>query len=372
MPEPVPQATPADVKFTVRGGAHLFLTIALLTLNTGCADNHSDNPATHEGQMSAYRTLGSVERIHPMLDDIISPGTAPELLAEGFQWSEGPVWIAAGDFLLFSDVPANIMYRWAEGDTSASVFATPSGLTTSADWAGRGGSNGMTLTENGDLIIAQHGDRRVARLTSSPHEVASPSAVRFETVTDRVDGRRFNSPNDVVFGPNGDLYFTDPPYGLGGDDSPLKQLDHNGVYRLTSDGTVRLLDDSLTRPNGIAFSPDGRTMYVSNSDPEHAVWIAYDVATDGSVSNRRLFFDATDRVGSENPGLPDGMKVDARGFIYATGPGGLLVFSPEATLLGVVSTGTPIANCALGPKNTLYLTAERYLARIKLASGTAE
>jgi gluconolactonase len=306
------------------------------------------------------------------MNAIVSPEVAPELLAAGFDWSEGPVWIADGAFLLFSDVPQNRMYRWAEGDTAATIFLDPSGLTSSDPWTGSGGSNGLTLDADGYLVIAQHGDRRVSRLDQKPGQLRSLGQATFTTIADRFQGNRLQSPNDVVFGPNGDLYFTDPPYGLeGGDDSELRELEFNGVYRVSADGEVHLLDDLLSRPNGIAFSPDGKTMYVSNSDPDYAVWIAYDVDDGGSVANRRVFFDASSWTATK-PGLPDGLKVDSLGNIFATGPGGVLVFAPDGRHVGTIVTGTAVANCAFGDDGrTLYMTSDDYLTRIRVLTGAS-
>jgi gluconolactonase len=189
----------------------------------------------------------------------------------------------------------------------------------------------------------------------------------FTTLAERYDGKRFSSPNDATYDSAGNLYFTDPPYGLpGGDDDPEKEQPRNGVYRLGVDGEVTLLADDLTRPNGIALSPDETTLYVANSDPLRAIWMAYELAPDGTVDNRRVFFDATHMI-SERPGLPDGLKVDTNGNIFSTGPGGVLVFSPTGSHLGTIDTTKPTANCAFGNnENSLYMTADDTLLRIRL------
>src|SRR5690606_18095256 len=188
------------------------------------------------------------------------------------------------------------------------------------------------------------------------------------TLADRYEGKRLNSPNDAVFRSNGDLYFTDPPYGLRGlNDSPLKELPYNGVYRLSADGELTLLTDELSFPNGIAFSPDEKTLYVANSDPNRAIWMAYDVNDDGTISNGRVFFDATPWVKAGRRGAPDGMKVDRSGNLFATGPGGLVVLSPDGTHLGTIVTGQATSNCAFGDDgSTLYITADNLLLRVRL------
>ncbi len=205
----------------------------------------------------------------------------------------------------------------------------------------------------------QHGDRRVARL--NPDDT-------FTTIADRYEGKRLNSPNDGVFKSNGDLYFTDPPYGLEkGVNDPRRELDFQGVFRVSPDGKVTLLTKELSRPNGIAFAPDEKTLYVANSDPNHAVWMAYPVKDDGTLGAGRVFADVTRWVSQEKPGLPDGMKVDVRGNLFATGPGGLHVFAPDGTHLGTFATGVATANCAWGDDgSTLYITANHDLARVRL------
>jgi gluconolactonase len=212
--------------------------------------------------------------------------------------------------------------------------------------------------------MCQHGDRRMARM-EAPLDNPQPA---FVTLADKYEGKRFNSPNDAVYKSNGDLYFTDPPYGLEQNaDDPAKEIPFQGVYRLGKDGRVYLLTRDLSRPNGLAFSPDEKTLYVANSDPEKAIWMAYAVTETGSLIRGRVFFDATPMVGQQAPGLPDGMKVNRQGFIFATGPGGVLVFNSQAEHLGTINTGQATSNCAFNEdESVLYITADDYLMRVKL------
>jgi gluconolactonase len=283
-----------------------------------------------------------------------------EKLAEGFNWSEGPVWDCRGQYLLFSDVPENTVFRWKEGEP-VRVFLKPSGYTGATARGGEPGSNGLTMDAQGRLILCQHGDRRVARLESDR---------RFATLADRYEGKRFNSPNDAVYKSNGDLYFTDPPYGLIKlNDDPQKEQKFNGVYRLGKDGKVTLLTQEMTFPNGIAFAPDEKTLYVANSDPNKAIWMAFPVKEDGTLGTGRVFFDATPQAKEGRPGLPDGMKVDRAGNVFATGPGGVFIFSPDGTHLGTLNTGEKTANCGWGEDGTvLYITADMYLCRIRTST----
>jgi gluconolactonase len=310
----------------------------------------------------AYPAIGSVERLDPALDALIAPDAKIEKLAEGFTWAEGPVWSSDGA-LLFSDVPQNVIHRWKDGE-GLTDFLRPSGYTGAEKRGGNLGSNGLTYDGAGHLVLCQHGDRRVARLEAD-HS--------FVPVADKVDGKRFNSPNDVVFRSNGDVYFTDPAYGFEGAPATWKhEVGFSGVFRRTPDGRVTALVKDLTFPNGIAFSPDEKTLYVSNSDPERAIWMAYDVAADGSLANGRLFFDATDKVKAGKKGLPDGLKVDEHGNLFAGGPGGVLVFSPEGKHLGTIVTTEPTANVAFGDDGSvLYMTAHDKLCRIRLKTHAA-
>ncbi len=302
-------------------------------------------------------TLGTIERLDPAFDKLVPKDARVERIAEGFDWSEGPVWVPRdGGYLLFSDVPQNVVYQWKPG-AKVREFLRPSGYTGKTPRGGEPGSNGLLLDAKGRLVLMQHGDRRVARLEDGA----------FVTLADGYMGKRFNSPNDGVYHSNGDLYFTDPPYGLvKGVDDPARELDFQGVYRLSKDGQVTLLTKELSRPNGIAFSPDEKTLYVANSDPERAIWMAFPVKEDGTLGPGRVFADVTKSVGSKK-GLPDGMKVDAHGNLFATGPGGVLVFSPDGKHLGTFETGEATANCGWGEDGTtLFITADMYIGRVKL------
>jgi gluconolactonase len=322
--------------------------------------------ATWGEDKASHATLGTIERHDPRFDKLIAPDAKLEILAGGFDWAEGPVWIPRdGGYLLCSDIPKNSIIKWQEGK-GKSVFLKPSGYTGSGNSLREPGSNGLTRDPQGRLVACDHGERRVYRLEKDGKTKT--------TLAGRYEGKRFNSPNDLVYKSNGDLYFTDPPYGLmvkGSEDFPGRELDFCGVYRLSKDGTLTLLTKEMSRPNGIAFSPDERILYVANSDPEKAVWMAFDVKEDGTLGIGRVFFDATKWARSKKPGLPDGMKVDRRGNLFATGPGGVLVFAPDGTHLGTIATGVPTANCAWGNDGrVLYVTADKDLCRIKtLTSG---
>ena len=310
---------------------------------------------------SQLQTIGEVKRLSEAIDELIAEDAQVEILAKGFTWAEGPVWVPKINAVLYTDVPQNTIYQWSP-TSGNEVFINPSGYTGYAPASREAGANGLALDADGSLIMCQHGDRRVAKFTGS---LSDPSPL-FETIADRYQGKRFNSPNDLAIHSNGDIYFTDPPYGLANqDEDSLKEISFNGVYKVSKSGEVLLLDSTLTRPNGIAFSPDEKTLYVANSDPEMAVWYAYDVTLDG-VDNKRLFFDATSMVPT-GAGLPDGLKVNQEGILFATGPGGVLVLQPDGTHLGTILTELATANCAFGPEEkSLYMTTDDYLTRISL------
>lgn len=346
---------------------HRMRNLILLPLLAACVgDRSTERAVAGSGEPSPSleaqpQTMGTIERLDPAIDSLIPADAVIEVLAEGFDWAEGPVWIEDGKYLLFSDVPANRIYQWKEGEGHR-VWLEPSGYTGDAPRGGEPGSNGLLLDREGRLVLCQHGDRRVARLNAP---LTAPEPI-FTTLADRYEGKRFSSPNDAVFDSRGALFFTDPPYGLPeGPGDPTQEIPFNGVYRLGTGGEVTLLTDELSRPNGIALSPDEKTLYVANSDPERAIWMAYDLLPFGRIANGRVFFDATERVAAQ-PGLPDGLVVDAAGNLFATGPGGVLVFSPDGRHLGTIRTTQATANVAFDRDGTtLYMTADSYLLRIR-------
>lgn len=314
--------------------------------------------------ISKYPTVGRVERLDSTINSLIPADAKIEVLAEGFTWSEGPVWVDKGGYLLFSDVPENIVYKWKEGE-GKSIYLQPSGDTEEVDAGGSTeGSNGLLLDDNGQLILCQHGDRRLAVMDAPlDHPLA-----QYNTIADNWQNKRFNSPNDAAFYKNGELYFTDPPYGLPGyPDVINRQIPFNGVFKVDHSGHATVLVDDIIRPNGIAFSPDFKTLYIANSEEARVNWYAYDVTDDGLLRNGRVFFDATDQQSEQNQGLADGMKVNEEGYIFATGPGGVLVFAPDGRHLGTIHTGQATANVAFGNDGDyLYMTAHSYLMRIRL------
>ncbi len=305
----------------------------------------------------AQQTIGKIERLDPKIDLLLEEDAVIEVLAEGFNWSEGPVWVPELNAVLFTDVPENKIYRWDETN-GLSVFLAPSGYTGYAPNEKKAGGNGLILDAEGNLLIAQHGDRRIARVDAP---LKNPGS--YTTVADRFEGKRFHSPNDLILHSNGDLYFTDPPYGLKGDKDPLKEFETNGVYHLSKAGELSLVYSQLNRPNGLALSPDEKTLYVANSDSKRNLWMAFDLI-DGKLLNERVFFDATS---IDRPGLADGMKVNKKGYVFATGPGGVLVFDAKGKHLGTILTEERTANCAFNEdESVLYMTSDRYLTRIKL------
>jgi gluconolactonase len=306
------------------------------------------------------KTIGTIERKDPRFDKLIAKDAVLEQLADGFAWTEGPVWIKDGGFLLFSDIPNNRVVKWQEGK-GTSDFLKPSGYDGTRTDLREPGSNGLLVDAEGRLILMQHGNRRVARLEKD--------GKTFTSLADKYNGKPLNSPNDGTFAANGDLYFTDPPYGLmvkDKDGFPGQDLDFQGIYRLTKDGKLSLLTKEMTKPNGIALSPDDKTLYVANSDPAQAVWMKFDVKSDGTLGQGKVFADSTDLAKAGKPGLPDGMKVDKDGNIFATGPDGVFVFAPDGTQLGKIVTGLKTANCGWGNDGSvLYVTCDHAIARIK-------
>lgn len=307
---------------------------------------------------------GFIEVIDASIEKVINKEAKIEVLAKGFEWTEGPVWVPEGEYLLFSDIPNNKVTKWKEGE-GATTYLTPSGHAGKVDRTGETGSNGLMLNAKGQLVLCQHTARQIAIMSS---DLLNPTP-EYTTITGEYESKKFNSPNDLDIHSNGDIYFTDPPYGLEkGMDDPSKELEFQGVYRWSAkDNSTQLLYKDLSRPNGIALSPDEKTAYVANSDGASAIWMAFDITEDGSFSNGRIFYDATPDS-KELPGMPDGMDIAKDGTIYATGPGGVYVFEPSGKLLGRIRTGQNTANCTIAGDGYLYMTADDYLIRVKLKS----
>ena len=288
----------------------------------------------------SYPTMGKIVYEDPSFEKLLSKDARIEVLASGFEWSEGPVWVKDGGYLLFSDVPKNKVYKWDEKE-GLSVFLEPSGYTGRGVYSDEPGSNGLIIDSKGRLVSCEHGDRRISAM---PLNVGGKI-----TLADHFEGKRFNSPNDIVQHSNGDYYFTDPTYGLAKKhEDPTREIPQFGVYRIHEDGKVSMQVSDLTRPNGIAFSPDGKTMYVAQSDPDKSIWMAYPLDANGNAGKGKLLYDATPMGKRGVPGLPDGLKIDKDGNLWSSGPGGLLVISPSGKLLGRIEMGELTSNCAWG------------------------
>jgi gluconolactonase len=301
----------------------------------------------------------SIERLDPAFDALVARDAKVETLATGIAWAEGPVWRKDGRYLLFSDAPHNTIWKWKDGE-GLTVFMRPAGYTMPDPPGREMGSNGLTLDAEGRLVMADHGNRQIARVDDSTFTKT--------VLASRYEGKRLNSPNDLVYRANGDLYFTDPPYGLRGvDQSPLKELPFSGVYLLRKDGTLTLLLRDLKYPNGVALSPDGKTLYVAVSDGARPVVLAYDIEPDGTVANERTIFNTSALNAAGRRGAPDGIKVDRAGNLFVAAASGVLVLSPTGKHLGSIITGQQTANCAFGDDgSTLYMAANDRLMRVRL------
>lgn len=304
---------------------------------------------------------GSITRFDPALDAVIDPASPVEVIATGYRWAEGPVWVRRGGYLLFSDVPANTVHQWQPGK-GAAPFLQPSGLAGPVlPGIREAGANGLAIDRAGALVMADSGTRAIARV-----DLATK---RKTILADRFAGKRFNSCNDLAIAADGAIYFTDPPYGLAdGDASPLKELAFNGVYRLTPGGSIDLIDRSLRRPNGIALSPKEDRLYVACSDEAAPEIRVYDLDARGlAPDGGRRLVKFTDEHARGLPGLPDGMKVSRSGHLFASGPGGIYVIAADGRKLGLIATGKAVANCAFGEDGrTLFMTSSDSIARVRL------
>jgi gluconolactonase len=322
------------------------------------------NPNPANAADKPPRTIGSVERLDPAIDKLVPTDAKMEVIGERYAWCEGPAWVPNLQCLLFSDIPNNAIMRW-DAKSGVTQYLKPAGYTGDSPRGGESGSNGLTVDAKGRLILCQHGDRRVAALELKPDN-QQPNYV---TLASKYQGKRFNSPNDAAVHSSGAIYFTDPPYGLEKNmDDPAKELDFQGVYRIAPNGEVTLLTKEIERPNGIAFAPDEKTLYVANSHGPRPIIMAFPVKADGTLGEGREFFNAN----SLKPGLPgacDGLTVDKDGNIFATTPGGVSIFSPDGKRLGMLATGKRTSNCEFGEDgSTLFITADDFLLRIPLST----
>ncbi|GAO45125.1 SMP-30/gluconolactonase/LRE family protein [Flavihumibacter petaseus] len=295
---------------------------------------------------------GKIVTVDPAFEKLVPATAKVEILSTGFQWSEGPVWVKDSGYLLFSDVKRNTIFQW-RGGSGLSEFLMPSGYTGRLPYSSEPGSNGLLINQAGELVTCEHGDRRIAAMPLSGGGK--------RTLADNYQGKRLNSPNDIVQGKNGDYYFTDPAYGM----PPGTAHQPMGLYRLSTEGKVYLIDEYLA-PNGVAMSPDGKTLYLAQSHDEKPFIMAYPVQPDGSVGKAKLFYDATPLLKAGLKGAPDGLKTDLKGNVFSSGPGGIIVISPDGKLLGRIETGQPTANCAWGDDgSSLFITANMLLLRVR-------
>ncbi|HWV72047.1 MAG TPA: SMP-30/gluconolactonase/LRE family protein [Pseudosphingobacterium sp.] len=303
-----------------------------------------------------------IERMSPELDAIISTNAKVEVIAEGFDWVEGPVWIEDQKMLLFSDVFKNRIYKWT-ATKGTELYLEPAGYTQATPRGQELGSNGLAVNSHGQLVLCQHGDRRIA-IMNAPLDYPKPV---FTALANQYKGKKFNSPNDLAIKSNGDIYFTDPPYGLEkGVEDPAKELPYQGVYKISKEGAVTLLIDSLTRPNGVAFFPGEKSLLIANSDAKKPYWYIYDLDKKGGLVNGRIFFDGSSAFQKENRS-PDGIKIDKKGHVFAPGPGGVWIYSKKGMVLGRIKTTVITSNCAFsGDYKTLFITADNYVLKVDL------
>jgi gluconolactonase len=326
--------------------------VAVLVLSGDGAAQPTEQSKTVQDNKNV---IGTIERLDPRFDALVPKGAWLEKIAEGFIWTEGAVWDKASKHLLFSDIPNNVVIKWRQGE-GTSAYLKPSGYTGTKPRGGKAGdepgSNGLMFDGQGRLTLCEHGDRRVTRINMDGTKTV---------LADNYMGKRLNSPNDLAIHPNGDVYFTDPPYGM--DKGAKRELDFTGVLCIRAkDGTLSLVSKDL-RPNGIALTPDARKLYVTNGNS----WMVFPIEADGSTGAGQVFVDT--RKWAMQGGL-DGMKCDAKGNIFATGPGGVCIMAPDGTLLGRFLTGDRTANLCFGGEDgqTLFVCVNHRIGRVRLTT----
>ena len=320
-----------------------------------CAVMTASLIACSEQENKAPHAEGIYESYDRRFWGLIDKNASFDVLGNGYGWSEGPAWDKENNKLYFTDVPGNKAYQWSESE-GVSVFLDPSGSSQTEGFR-EAGANGLLYTGADSLLICNHGERALQHMQISTGKRTN--------LTNNYLGKKFNSPNDLIRSSNDDIFFTDPPYGLEGlDNSRLKEQAHNGVYQLRPDGSVRLLIDDMTFPNGIALSPDENTLYIAQSDPKAPHLYRYDLTQ--PEKRKEVMVDFSRYMGDAFPGLPDGMAVDINGNIFATGPGGVFVIAPDGKVLGRILTGKGSANCTFGEDgSTLFITNHDRLVKLK-------
>lgn len=336
--------------------ALLFLTLFLIN------PTFAEEPTTK----NLPKTMGKIERRSEKLDKLLPKSSKLEVLAGGFIWTEGPVWVPReGGYLLFSDIPRNTIFKWQQGK-GVRVFLKPAGYFGDGPWGPEPGTNGLLLNPDGQLVMCEHGNRRVSVLIREKDGIRKALATHWQ-------GKKLNSPNDGVFmRSSGALYFTDPPYGLPKRfEDPHREQSFCGVYRVSKDGKLSLMTKDVPRPNGIGMSPDEKTLYIANSQTEKPIWLAFPIKKDGTLGESKVFHDASEaKKDPANKGNPDGMAVDKDGNLFATGPGGVWIFTPKGELLGKILTGQKTGNCTFGGKDgsVLYVMCDDYICRIQTST----
>lgn len=332
-----------------------------MIMSSGCNTPSSKTP----GVTARDTTLGQIVIYDPSAAALIDSNAAIEVIGRNYQWSEGPVWLPSQHTLLFSDVLENKIYKYTGKDTPV-AYLTPSGYTDTAHRDGENGSNGLTLDKEGRLLLCQSGNRQVVRMNASPD---SPKPA-FTVLAAGYNGKKFNSPNDLVADSKGNVYFTDPIYGLPKhENDPTRELSFEGVYRITPEGKTVLLTDSIQRPNGIALSPDEKILYVGSSDDTHPRWYAYHLDTIGNIHDGGILLDGTElKANATVKQGADGFKIDQHGNIFSSGPDGINILSPQGKRLALIKVyRRPTSNCAFNEtRNVLYITADDVVLRVKL------